>query len=118
MELNITGRHIEITEGIRAYVSKKLGRLLDEFQRVECVHVILEVEKYRHTAHVFVQAPPHIRIEAKETFSDMYAAIDAAIDKFVKQMKKQYEKLHDHKTRESLSNNELSVEVKDAERKK
>ena len=50
--------------------------------------MILEVEKYRHSAEVILVCSNHITIEACEETDDMYAAIDAAVDKVARQMRK------------------------------
>ncbi len=100
MQVSVTGRHVEITDGIREHVYRKLRRELDDFPRITSVHVILAVEKHRHIAEVVAQAPPHIRVEAEADKENLYLAIDAAIEKVARQLRRQMEKLHDYRVRQ------------------
>jgi len=95
MQIKITGRHIEITEAIRDHVFEKLEHALKPFPQVELVHVVLELEKYRHFAELVVQGN-HIHVEGKEELDDMYASLDAAIVKVEKQLRKLRDKVQDH----------------------
>lgn len=100
MNLNITGRHVEVTPAIREYVTSKLDRVIRHFDNVTSVSVILSVEKLKQKAEVTV----HVRgkdlfVESEE--SDLYAAIDGMIDKLDRQILKHKQKSADH-DREAL----------------
>ena len=92
MDIEITARHVGITEAVKEHARGKLAKIEQEFPRIQSVHVILNAEKYRCTAEVIVQAKKFLRLEAKETTNDMYASIDAAIDKVEKRLRKSVEK--------------------------
>ena len=110
MQITVTGRHVEITDAMRDHAHQRIQGALMDFPRIESVHVILAVEKYRHFAEIVIQAPNHIRVDAREESNDMYASIDLAVDKAVKQMRRHWEKMRDHKAREGLSQLELEAE--------
>ena len=59
MQINLTGHHVDITEPLRNYVNEKFERLERHFDNVKDVHVVLSVEKLRHTA----EATMHITDE-------------------------------------------------------
>src|SRR5215212_6031053 len=86
--VTVTGRHLQITEAIKDYATKKIESLHLDYPKIIEAHVILEVEKYRHSADVVLVCSNHITIEACEETSDMYAAIDAVVDKVARQMRK------------------------------
>ena len=95
MQIDLTGHHVELTDPLRNYVSEKFERLERHFDQVTNVHVILSVEKLRHTA----EATIHIsggKLFADSTNEDMYAAIDSLTDKLDRQIKKHKEKITDH----------------------
>ena len=95
MNLNITGRHVEVTPAIREYVTSKLDRVIRHFDNVTSVTVILSVEKLKQKAEVTL----HVRgkdlfVEADD--ADLYAAIDAMTDKLDRQVQKYKQKVQDH----------------------
>jgi putative sigma-54 modulation protein len=110
MAIEITGRHVDVTDSMRQYAEKRLDRLLGEFPRVDNVHVILDVQKYRHIAEIVVHARRHIRLEAKETSDSMYASIDLVVDKIEKQLRRSIDKKHEHKGNSKLRDLEAAPE--------
>jgi putative sigma-54 modulation protein len=103
MQIDITARHVEITEAVKDHARKKLEKIASEFPHIEKVHVILAVEKYRNIAEMIVQAKKHLRLEALESSNDMYASIDAALGKIEKRLRKSVDKKHSHKSRVPVS---------------
>lgn len=95
MNLNITGRHVEVTPAIRDYLSSKLDRVIRHFDNVTSVTVTLSVEKLKQKVDVTL----HVRgkdifVESEDV--DLYAAIDAMTDKLDRQVQKYKQKLTDH----------------------
>ena len=104
MQINLTGHHVELTSPLREYVNSKLERLTRHSAQVLDIHVILSVEKLRHTAEATLRLNGG-SVFADATEEDMYAAIDALTDKLDRQVKKHNEKLNDHHRNEgSLKN--------------
>jgi putative sigma-54 modulation protein len=112
MQVTVTGRHIDITDAIRHYTEDKIAHDLADFDRVESVHVILNLEKYRHLAEVVIQGKGPLHLEAEEESDDMYASIDLAVEKAAKQLRKHRDKVQDHK---SKSIAEVEVEIQQRE---
>ena len=95
MQLNLTGRHVEITEPLRDYVTNKFAKLERHFDHINNVHVILDIEKLVQKA----EATLHVtggELFATSEHQDMYAAIDGLIDKLDRQVIKHKEKLSRH----------------------
>jgi len=111
VQISVTGRHMEITDAIKDHAHTAVQHGLREFSRIENVHVILDLEKYRHIAEVVIQAPNHIRVEAKEESDDMYVSIDGSVEKAAKQLRKQWDKMQNHKANESLAHVDLSAQA-------
>jgi putative sigma-54 modulation protein len=93
MHVEITGRHVDVTEAIKEYARKKIQKIADEFRAVESVHVILDVQKFNHIAEVVVQGKHHMHLDAREVSPDMYASIDLVSDKMLKQLRKNHDKI-------------------------
>ncbi len=95
MNLNITGRHVEVTPAIRDYLSSKLDRVIRHFDNVTSVTVTLSVEKLKQKVDVTL----HVRgkdIFVESEDADLYAAIDAMTDKLDRQVQKYKQKMADH----------------------
>lgn len=103
MHLEITGRHMQVSDALSDHVQEKLEQEIEGFPRMEAAHVILEIEKYRHCAEIVLQGPPRLRLEARAEEKDMYAAIDRAMEKIGRQLKRAHERLHEVKSRERIS---------------
>ena len=85
MNLNLTGRHVEITPAIRNYVVSKLERINRHFDHVIDVEVIMTVEKLDQKIEANVHlSGKDIHVQAND--GDMYAAIDGLIDKLDRQV--------------------------------
>jgi putative sigma-54 modulation protein len=87
MNISVRGKHMEVTDALKEYVLKRVGKLAkysDEFMDVK---VTLLVEEGRH--RVEVTAPIHgIILRGEEESSDMYASIDMVIEKLERQIDK------------------------------
>jgi len=97
MNLQLSGRHIEVTPALRDYVLHKLDRITRHFDHVIDVNVVLSVEKSQHRieANVHVSGKD-IFLESRGT--DMYAAIDDLADRLDRQIIKYKEKHADHRS--------------------
>lgn len=111
MQVTVTGRHMEITDAIRSHVHERVERALVDFPEVLKVHVILQVEKYRHIAEVVIQASHHQHVEAREDSPDMYVSIDRVLEKAARQLRRHRDKVKDYRTREGLAEVELETQA-------
>ena len=92
MQLDITGRHVEITPALREFAEeklRKLERLLDEPLEI---HVVLSIAKHRHTAEIQVKSRSGVFAGAEET-GDLYASIGEVVDKLERQALRNKEKM-------------------------
>jgi len=95
MNIQITGRHIEVTEAIKTYIQEKVGRTEHFFDHIVSTKVILSVENEIKVAEVTVSVPG-VEIVAKAHDRDLYAAIDLMEDKLARQLRKHKNKLKNH----------------------
>ena len=90
--ITITGRHVEVTDAIREFVTKKIEGIRLDFPRIMEVKVLLDVQRDRKISQVILFCSDHITIDASTEGTDMYACIDETITKIMRRMRK-------HKTR-------------------
>lgn len=91
MNLNLTGRHLEITPAIREHVIAKLDKVKRHFDNVIDVSVILSVDKLEQKAEASVHLSGKT-IFAETADSNLYVAIDALIESLDRQVLKHKEK--------------------------
>ena len=93
MSVRITGRHMEVTDGMREYVEKKLKRLSRYMERVQSVEVIFEHDHgYEYKAELLVKDGP-VSVTAKTKDAQWQRAVDMLVDKAERQLKKKWEKV-------------------------
>lgn len=96
MKFIIVGKNLEVTEGLRAAVEDKIGKLEKYFTAETEVHVTLSVEKDRQKIEVTIPVKGNI-IRSEQVSSDMYVSIDLVEEIIERQLKKYKNKLIDKK---------------------
>jgi putative sigma-54 modulation protein len=99
----LVGRQIEITEAIKNYLDKKMGRLDRHFEDAD-TKIVLSMARgprieERAKAEIQVSVPKGL-VRVEESDPDMYAAIDRAVDRLEYQLKRYKER---HLARETVS---------------
>ena len=94
MRIKITGRNIELTEGLKAAVEDKLNKLEKYFTPDTDVYVTLSVEKERQKAEVTIPAKGNY-IRSEQVSNDMYVSIDLVEEIIERQLKKYKNKIVD-----------------------
>ncbi len=92
MRITITGRNIEITDGLKSAVEDKLAKLEKYFTPDTDVFVTLSVEKERQKIEVTIPVKGNI-IRSEQVSSDMYVSIDLVEEVIERQLKKYKNKL-------------------------
>ena len=91
MNLNLTGRHLEITPAIRQHVTDKITKIKSHFDGVMDVTVVLSVEKMRQKAEASVHlSGKDVFVESED--DNLYVAIDSVVEKLDRQIVKHKEK--------------------------
>lgn len=87
MKFIISGKNIEVTEGLKTAVQDKLGKLERYFTPETEVHVTLSVEKERQKIEVTIPVKGNI-IRSEQVSSDMYVSIDLVEEVIERQLRK------------------------------
>ena len=91
MKLTVTGRNIEITDGIRNHLNDKIDKTIADLGEAADVHLALSVEKHRHFAEVTVKTKD-FTLHSQDETEDLYTSMDKALEKMEKQIRKNKEK--------------------------
>jgi putative sigma-54 modulation protein len=90
MRLQVKGKNVEVSESIRTYAERKLGKLEKKLAAPTQVELELAVERNasiaaNHVAEatIFTKGPT---LRAREASGDMKASIDALVDKLERQV--------------------------------
>ena len=92
MRIKITGRNIELTDGIKDAVEDKLNKLEKYFTPDTDVYVTLSVEKERQKVEVTIPMKGNY-IRSEQVSNDMYVSIDLVEEVIERQLKKYRTKL-------------------------
>lgn len=90
MQVNITGKNLEVSDSLRGYVEKKINRLDRHLPNINDARIELSVENARaaedrQVAQMTVRTKQAI-LRAEERSGDMFASIDAVMDKMQRQI--------------------------------
>ena len=94
MNLVISGKNLDITEGLRSAIEEKIAKLERYFNDSTEVHVTLSTEKNRQKIEITIPMKGSI-IRAEEVSSDMYVSIDLVEEVIERQLRKYKNKLID-----------------------
>ena len=92
MKFTISGKNIDVTEGLKAAVRDKLGKLERYFTPDTEVIVTMSVEKERQKIEVTIPVKGNI-IRSEQVSNDMYVSIDLVEEVIERQLRKYKNKL-------------------------
>ena len=94
MKITISGKNIDVTEGLKAAVNEKLGKLEKYFTPDTNVIVTLSVEKERQKIEATIPVKGNI-IRSEQVSNDMYVSIDLVEEVIERQLRKYKNKIAD-----------------------
>ena len=97
MQINISGKHLELTPPIEAYASRKVEKFPRFFDRIQQIDVVIDKAKNGYVVEIITNVEHHEPFVATSSHEDLYACIDRGIDRSIRQLKDHKSKLRDHK---------------------
>src|SRR5205085_4792871 len=96
MELHVKGKNLEVSDAIRSYAERKLGKLDKQLSDLARVEVELAVERNpsiaaNQIAEATVSLKGHT-LRARQSSPDMKASIDELTEKLLRQIKAERDK--------------------------
>ncbi len=96
MRYIISGKNIEVTEGLKTAVYEKIGKLEKYFTPDTEIHVTMSVEKERQKIEVTIPMKGSM-VRAEQTSNDMYVSIDLVEEIIERQLRKYKNKIIEQK---------------------
>lgn len=87
MQLTIKGKNVEVTDALKEFAEKRLGKMERFFGRIISTDVIFSTERQWHIVEVTVYANGFV-VRGEERTEDMYSSIDRVLEKLEKQLKR------------------------------
>ena len=115
MRITISGKNIDITDGLRQAVEDKLSKLERYFTPETDIVVTLSVEKERQKIEVTIPVKGNI-IRSEQVSNDMYVSIDLVEEVIERQLKKYKNKIVDQKqSAGNFQQESIEKEIEDEE---
>jgi putative sigma-54 modulation protein len=98
MLITVTGKHIEITEALRAHAEEKAEKLPRYYNSVNHIEITIDGKDGGKTSIQVIAHAEHCEdLVVKELGEDTYACIDIAMHKLERQLRKRKEKQRNNK---------------------
>lgn len=107
--IDVVGRHVQVTEPMKAYASDKLSKIERFHNHIMYVHVTLDIQKLDHICTIMLKID-HIKIKSHAVTTDMYVSIDKAIDRLQNLLRRYKSRIQDHH-KKALSIVDMQVNV-------
>lgn len=115
MKFIISGKNIEVTEGLKTAVEEKIGKLDKYFTEDTEIHVTLSTQKDRHKIEVTIPMKGNI-VRAEQESNDMYVSIDLVEEIIERQLRRYKTKIIERQQATvNLSKEFIEEEVDDEE---
>lgn len=113
MKFIISGKNLDVTDGLKAAIEEKIGKLERYFTPETEVHVALSVEKERQKIEITIPMKGNI-VRAEQVSDDMYVSIDLVEEVIERQLRKYKNKLVDRQqSAASLSKAFIEEEIEE-----
>ena len=119
MDIQVIGKNITVTEGIKNAVEKKLSKMEKYFHAGSDVHCRVVVRSYKVGAKVEVTIFTRVYdFRAEVIDEDLYAAIDLSVDKLEGQMRKVKTRMDRSKDKVGFGKAVAEEEIEDLDEEK
>lgn len=97
MQVTVSGRHMGVSDALKAYCQEKAERLPRFLDRIQAIEVVVDGKDGTHTVEIIVRSAGAQPFVATEQHADAYAAVDLLIDKIEEQLRRYKEKHRNRK---------------------
>lgn len=108
-QVTVTGRHVNVTEAMKAYAVDKIMKLERFSPRLIDVIVTMDIQRINHSVDISLRWNS-MKIKSHATTTDMYISIDQAVDKIQNQIRRYKRRIQEHHTK-GLKSVDMKVNV-------
>jgi putative sigma-54 modulation protein len=98
MRIEITARSLQLTDGMRDHIERRLSKLKRYFSGVLECHVIAQIERFIYTFEITLHGNG-FDLFAEAQSEDLHAAFESAADKMERQVRKFKDKIKSRRAR-------------------
>ena len=97
MDIQVTGKHIDLGAALRAYVIERVEKLLEKYNsRGTAAHVLVEKEHGRFTTVCTVHLTSGLSLQGKGMSGEAHASADESFNHLEKRLRRYRKRLKDH----------------------
>lgn len=97
MQIKISARHGHLSEATQQFIREKAQKLLHFFERIMSIEVTVDLKTDVRMVEFLVSAEHKHDFVARETNSDILAAVDLVVEKLEGQLRRYKEKVQDRR---------------------
>ena len=98
MNINVTGRHLDITAAIRTHAEEKVAKLTKYYDLIQGIDVILDgSDSNQKKVEVIVTAEHKNSFVASTSGDDLYGCIDSTVHKLERQLTEHKDRFRNRK---------------------
>ena len=87
MDIKVFGKNLEVTDALRDYAEKKVGKIAKFFAQPPTALVTLSIERGIHVVDITISING-LLLRGEEKSGDMYSSVDGAVEKIERQIHK------------------------------
>lgn len=93
MDIKVFGKNLEVTDALREYAEKKVGKIAKFFAQPPTALVTFSIERGIHVVDITISING-LLLRGEEKSTDMYSSVDGAVEKIERQIHKYKTKIN------------------------
>ncbi len=86
MQINVTGKHLDISPAMEEYASRKCERLERFYDRIQTVDVVIDKPGREFEVELIAHVDRHDPFIGRDHATDYHACVDSVVDKLSRQL--------------------------------
>ena len=99
MDLQISGRHVSVSDALREHTETQIGRLDKYADQIQRVIVTFSIDADQEVAEILVRVRRARDVIAEVRAENFHKALDLAMDKAVRQLRRAKDRTKEHRGR-------------------